>query len=120
MSHSVEGQEVVLAQGLERNVAGQHQLVVSLVVRERREIERPGREEFGEGAGDAAGGIEQVVVGRIPAESDEEVAHRLLGGGEIDRRPGLDGDQAGLVGVGALEADSGHGSPLCNRQIFVR
>ena len=50
---TVERHEVVFAERVERDVAGEDELVVALVVREGREVERLGRQELSEGAGDA-------------------------------------------------------------------
>ena len=120
MRRPMEGQQVVLAERLEGDVTGEHELVVALVVREGGEVERTGRQELGEGEGDPAGRVGQMLVGGLTAEGDEQVGDGVLGGGEIDGRLALDGHQAGLGSVGALEANSGHGSPSSNRQRFVR
>jgi hypothetical protein len=46
-----ERQQVVLADGGERDVAGEHHLVVALVVGEGGHLERPGAEHLGVRAG---------------------------------------------------------------------
>jgi hypothetical protein len=91
---AVEGQEVVLAQRVEGDVAGQHQLVVALVVGEGGEAERPGCEHLGVGGGDPPGRVGQVVVVvGVAAQGDQQVGDRLLGGGEVDQRAGAGGGE---------------------------
>jgi hypothetical protein len=53
MRDAMERHEVVLAQRMERDVAGEDELVVPFVVRERGEVEWLGSQEFGEGSGDS-------------------------------------------------------------------
>src|SRR2546423_6169509 len=104
----MEGEQMVLTQRLEGDVPCQNELVVALVVRERREVERTRRQQLGEGVGDPAGGVDQVLVGGIVAEGDEQVGDGALGGGQVDGRLGLDGDEPWLGGAGALPAYGRH------------
>ena len=48
VGYAAEGQQVVFAQRVEADVAGEHELVIAVVVRKRRGIERRGGEQFGE------------------------------------------------------------------------
>jgi hypothetical protein len=68
VGHAGEREHVMLAQGVERDVPGQHELVVTLVVRERRQVERPRRQQLGIGSGNPAGCVADVLVARILAE----------------------------------------------------
>jgi hypothetical protein len=94
VSDPVERQEVVFAQRLERDVAGQHQLVVALVVGERGQVERAGREQLGVGARHPLGRLGQVLRRRVVAERDEQVANRPGGGVEVDGAAIMDHPQA--------------------------
>ena len=85
MRNPVERQHVVPAQGMERDVARQHHLVVPLLVRERREIEVRGSEHLGVGGGDPSGSVAGVVVVGVLTEHDEQRHDRPLGRGQVDR-----------------------------------
>ena len=76
MRDPVEGQQVVLAERVERDRAGDHQLVITLLVWERRSLEWQGCEQFCEGRGDPPRSVPQALVGEVHAERLEEVGDR--------------------------------------------
>lgn len=84
VGHTVERQQVVLAQGLKGDVPGEDQLVVTLVVGERREVEWLGRQELGIGAGDPSGRLSQMLGGRVASKRDEQVLDGTLGRFQVD------------------------------------
>jgi hypothetical protein len=117
---ALERQHVVLAQRLHRDVPGQHQFVVPLVVGERRQLELPGREHLGVRVGHSPRGLGQVRAVRIPPERHQQVGHRPLSGGQVDLRAASDDVQwrpsathrlrAGrLVEPGRIELRTNHG-----------
>ena len=89
--HPGEGQQVVLAQGVQRDVPGDDQLVVALVVGEGRQVELRGGQQLGVGGGHPAGRLGQVRVSRVAAQRPEELVDRLLGRGPV-HRPALPDD----------------------------
>jgi hypothetical protein len=62
----------------------QHQLVVALVVGERREVEGWERQEPGEGAGHPAGRVLNMFGGRVVAQRDEQVRDSPFGAVQVD------------------------------------
>jgi hypothetical protein len=89
-----ERQHVVLTQGMHRDVLGQDQLVVFLVVGERREVELTWREHLGERLGNPAGSIGQVRGGGITTKSQEQGANCLLGGRLVYPLPAMHDPQS--------------------------
>ena len=63
---ALEREQVVLAERVERDVAGEDELVVALVVGEGREVERPGREQLGVGGRRPAEGCRRVCSSSGP------------------------------------------------------
>ena len=93
----VERQQMVLAQRLHRDVLGQNEFVVPLVVRERGQLELPRRQHLGVRVRHPARGLGQVRALRVPAERDQQIGDRPLRGGQIDLRPaGHDAEGDGL------------------------
>ena len=86
MRHPVERQQVVLAEGVERDVAGDHELVVALVVREGGEVERLGGEHLGVHARHSPGGVRERLVGDVRAQGMEQVSGRVLGRSDVHGR----------------------------------
>jgi hypothetical protein len=84
---ALERQHVVLAQRLDRDVAGQHEFVVALVVRERGQVELARCQHLGVCVRHPARGVGQVVAVRVPAERLEQIRHRSLRRGQVDPRP---------------------------------
>ena len=82
----VERQQMVLAQRLERNVAGQHQLVVALVVGERCQVERSRRQQLGVRVRHPPGRVGQVFARGIMTEGHQQIRDGLFRCVEIDRR----------------------------------
>ena len=80
MGHPGERQQMVLAQRVERDLARQHELVVALVIRKRREVERPRCEHLGIGMRDPARRVAKMLAARILPEGDEQIGHRTLSG----------------------------------------
>jgi hypothetical protein len=62
---------MVLAQRLDGDVAGEDELVVPLVVRERGQRELPWGEQFGVGGDNASRGVDEMLRARIVAEGSE-------------------------------------------------
>jgi hypothetical protein len=85
VGHPRERQEVVLAEGLEGDAPGQDQLVVAFVVGKGGEVEFPGGEQLGIGAGHSPGCLGQVVRGRVVTQGDEEIRDRPLGRFQVNR-----------------------------------
>src|SRR5665213_3126617 len=75
MRDPVEWQEMVLAQRPERDVPDQNQLVVALLVGECGEVETLGGEQLDERRGNPPGGGGKMLVGGIPAQSDEQIPY---------------------------------------------
>src|SRR4051812_26801084 len=90
---------MVLAQRVEGDVARDDELVVALVVRERRGRELLRGEELGERAGDAAGRVAQRLGVGVGPEGDEQLVGGALGRRDVDggRLDGLAGQ--GQVGM---------------------
>jgi hypothetical protein len=86
---------VVLAQRVERDVPGQHQLVVALVVGERGEVELARGEQLAVGGGHPAGGVGHMRVVGVLAQRHQQVADGQLGGDRVDGRPPGDHPQVG-------------------------
>ena len=82
--NAVEREEVVLAERAERDVPYQYQLVVGLVIRKRREVERLGVQQLGIGVSHTSRRSGQVLGVGIATEGDEQVTYCPLGGIEID------------------------------------
>src|SRR3954451_15430195 len=89
---------MVLAQGVERDIADHDQLVVLLFVRECRWFEFLRRQQLAVRARDSARRVAQTRAGDVLAERDEEILDRALGSGVIDF--------AGLTGLVACEVQS--------------
>ena len=87
---ALERQHVVLAQRLHGDAARQHQFVVPLVVRERRQVELPRREHLGVRVGHPPRRVGQMRAVRIPPERHQQIGHGPLGGGQVDLRPATD------------------------------
>jgi hypothetical protein len=100
---------MVLAQGVEGDVSGYHELVVVLVVRKGGEVERPRREELGVGLGDPSRSIDQRLVLDIGAKSLEQGAHSRFGGVEIELRTIRDDAQGAGVAERARSRVDWHG-----------
>jgi hypothetical protein len=83
---ALEGQHVVLAEGVERDVSGEDEFVVALVVRERGEAEGSRREHLGIGGCDAPRCLAGVLVLGVLTECHEEVGDRSLRGIQVDVR----------------------------------
>ncbi len=95
---------MVLAQGRERNLPSEHQLVVALVVRKRREGEFARGEQLGVTACHPGGRPRHRLVGHVEPKRHEEVARGGFGRFEIDAPVGDDVQ----VGTAAGERDVGH------------
>jgi hypothetical protein len=81
-----EREQVVLAHRAHRDRAGQHELVVVLVVGERREVELGGREQLRVGAGHPGRSLLQALTVGGDAKRPKERAGGLLCRLEIDLR----------------------------------
>jgi glucosyl-3-phosphoglycerate synthase len=79
-----ERQQVVLAEAVERDVPDQDQLVVALVVRERRRRERQRRELLREGSRDPVRRPGQVLAVRVLPERRQQAAHSKRSCLEVD------------------------------------
>jgi hypothetical protein len=101
--HPGEGQQVVLAQGLQRDVPGDDQLVVALVVGEGRQVELRGGHQLGVGGDHPLRRLGQVRRCRVLAQRPEQRGDRLLGGGQV-HRPALPDDPEGR----GTPHDAGH------------
>ena len=86
-----ERQQVMLAEGVERDVADDDELVVLAVVRERRRFERLDGLELLVHSRDAAGRVAQRLVVEVVAEAGQQIGGGLLDLGQIDRPAGADG-----------------------------
>jgi hypothetical protein len=82
MGDTHERQQVVFAHRPHRDRARQYQLVVVLVVRERRQVERARREQLGVGPGHPLGSVAQALGVKRNAQRREELAS-----GESAARP---------------------------------
>ena len=80
---AVKWQQVVFAEGVERDVARDHELVVALVVWEGGEVERLGGEHLGVHARHSPGGVCERLVGDVRAQGMEQVSGRVLGRGDV-------------------------------------
>ena len=69
----MEGQQVVLAERVERDSARYDELVVALGVGERRRLEGQRRQELRVGRGHAARGVLEALVGEVDAECFEQI-----------------------------------------------
>jgi hypothetical protein len=78
-----EGQHVVLAEGPERDVAGQHQLVITVVVGEGGELERPRGKQFHERAGHPGRCDQAFLPVEVDPERDQEVCGGALRGPQV-------------------------------------
>src|SRR5215213_2628197 len=85
MGDAAERQQVVLAQGVERDVARYDELVVTAVVRERGGVEVRGRQQLGVHGGHPARRIAPRLVVEVDAERGQEVGRRALGRGDWRR-----------------------------------
>src|SRR6476469_5577223 len=84
MRYTHERQQVVFAHRPHRDRARQYQLVVVLVVRERRQVERARREQLGVGPGHPPGSVAQALGIQRNAQRREELAGGAFRSGEID------------------------------------
>ena len=91
MGDAGEGQQVVLAQRVDRDVGDQDQLVVPGGVVERRGVELRRREHLGVGMDQAAGRLEHVRRVDRQAQRRQHLGRGRLGRDQVDRR-GLVGD----------------------------
>ena len=82
-----EGQHVVLAERLQRQVLHQHELVVTLVVGERGEVEVRAAGHLDQGPSHPARGLDEVLVVQVQAQGDEQVSGGPLRRGGVDVRP---------------------------------
>jgi len=76
-----EGQEVMLAEAVELDIAeddGAITLLVKLALQVKGGVFAQAGAHFAEGASNAPGGIEEAVAGRVLAEGDEEFADGAL------------------------------------------
>ena len=80
----------MFAERLKGNVAREDELVVALVVRERREIERLRCQQLRIGTDDPTGRLAQMLRRAVAPERDEKVSHRLFGRGNVDRAGAAD------------------------------
>ena len=69
---------------MERDGAGEHQLVVVLIVGERGQPEGFRAEQLGVGLDDAPRCLRQVLGGHVLAERHEEIGDGLLSGDDVD------------------------------------
>ena len=81
---AVEGQQVVHAQRVKRDVAHDDELVVAGVVGERRQRERLLRQQLRERGGDAARRVAQAGLADVAAERDEQAADGVLRRAQVD------------------------------------
>ena len=115
-----EGQHVVLAERLQRQVLHQYELVVTLVVGERGEVELRAAGHLDQGPSHPARGLDEVLVVQVQAQGDEQVSRGPLRRGGVDvrprpRGPGPPPTERGRDGVrrdGAGHADV-EGLPRC-------
>ena len=91
VGHAGEGQQVVLAQRVDRDVGDQDQLVVPGGVVERRGVELRRREHLGVRMDEAAGRLEHVLGVDRQAQRRQHLGRGRLGRDQVDRR-GLVGD----------------------------
>jgi hypothetical protein len=82
-----KGQQVVLADGTERDSTRQHKLVVAVVVGERGQPERPGVEQLCVGAGHPVRRLAQPFTVELDATGREEVRSGALRRFQVDSRP---------------------------------
>jgi hypothetical protein len=81
--HAGERQQVVLADRLDRQAAGEHQAVVALVVGEGREVERAWRQHLGPRPRHPPGAGRHARRLQRDAERGEEVGRGGFGGREV-------------------------------------
>jgi hypothetical protein len=92
----------MLAERVEGDRAGHHQLVVALVVGEGGGDERQGGEQLGEGGRDPAGGVGQVLVGRVGPQRLQQRQGGPFGRLQVDPAEGR-GDPEAAVGEAGHE-----------------
>jgi hypothetical protein len=113
---------VVLAQGVHRDVAGEDELVVVLVVGKGGEVEVAGREQLGVRRSDASRCVAQVCARGVLAQRLEQVGDRPLGRVEVDVAAAV-GDpepRLRLRAHGATDPEaSSRMRALCRRAIVV-
>jgi hypothetical protein len=87
VGHAVEGQQVMLAQAGDADVAHQHKLVVVGFERRREHLPRvdpkPG-EQLGVRPGDPRRRLAQAVAVGILTHGEQDLPHRLLDPGQVD------------------------------------
>src|SRR5207248_11404206 len=83
---------------MEADVARDDELVVALVVRERRQPERLRLEEVTEGLRNPARGLPEALVGHVDAVRLQQILHRALGGRPVERSRLADGGEVGVLG----------------------
>jgi hypothetical protein len=108
-----DGQHVVLADRSDGDSARQHQLVVALVVGEGRQVEGARAEQFGIGAGHAAGGAVQALGVGLDAERFKELGGGAFGAGQVYAAGVVDDAQRGdgrhrRLGSGDAGEEGGH------------
>ena len=106
------------AEAREANRARDDELVITLLVRKRREIERLWSQELPVDSRDPAWRVTQVGLGGILSQRDQQVTDRMLCGTQIDARarPRHAECAATLrVHVHSLRADLHHRHPSLRR-----
>ena len=88
VGHADERDQVVLAEGVERDRPGDDELVVALIVGEGRGRERLRREQLGVRLGHAQRRLAQPLGLRVDAERDQQLVHAVGGPLEVDARRG--------------------------------
>jgi hypothetical protein len=88
---------VVLTDGSDRDIPGDDELVVLLVIREIGHPETDRREEVMVSLGDSAGGVSHVVVLKIDSHGAHEGCRSGLRGGEVDVRAHGSNGQRGVL-----------------------
>jgi hypothetical protein len=83
-----ERQQVVLAHRPDRDVPGENQFVVPLVIGERGQVERARGEQFGVRVDHPAGRVPDAVVRQVQAERLEQVGGGSFGRDEVAPRCG--------------------------------
>jgi hypothetical protein len=103
-----ERQQMMLAQGAERNVPGQDHPVVSVVVGERGCVELARREQFGVGGGDPPGRIAVVLLGGIHVRGGHQVRDRVFRRVQVNRASTRDGPEPGRPRAAIRERNDAH------------
>jgi hypothetical protein len=88
MGEAGERQQVVLADDAERDRAGQHQLVVPLIVGEGGQPQRPGVEQFRVRAGHPGRGLPHFLAVDVDAQRGQEIGRGPAGRVDIDAGDG--------------------------------